>query len=51
MDCDRIILLENGRASAGTHSQLLESSDVYREIHFSQFEEDDPTSVKGGLPV
>ncbi|MBR4451247.1 MAG: ABC transporter ATP-binding protein [Clostridia bacterium] len=51
MDCDRIILLENGRASAGTHSQLLESSDVYREIHYSQFEEDDPLYAKGGLPV
>ena len=40
MDCDRIILLENGRASVGTHRELLESSPVYREIHYSQFEED-----------
>ena len=40
MDCDRIILLENGRATVGTHAELLAKSPVYREIHHSQFEED-----------
>lgn len=40
MNCDRIILLENGKAEIGTHKELLESSKIYRDIHFSQFEEE-----------
>ncbi len=51
MDCDKIILLENGKATVGTHSQLLKENEVYREIHYSQFEEDDPAFEKGGIPV
>lgn len=36
-DADRILVLENGRISAsGTHTELLEKSDVYREIYNSQ---------------
>ena len=37
---DKIIVLEDGRAvGIGTHESLLESCEVYREIHHSQFEE------------
>jgi len=34
---DRIVVLDNGRvAGVGTHAELLESSEVYREILSSQ---------------
>ena len=40
IDADKIIVLEDGEISAiGTHSELLESSVVYREIYDSQFAE------------
>ena len=39
-DADEIIVLEEGRAAGiGTHSELLESCDVYREIYKSQMNE------------
>lgn len=39
-DADKIIVLEEGRAAGiGTHSELLESCDVYREIYKSQMNE------------
>ncbi|MDK8181439.1 ABC transporter ATP-binding protein [Paenibacillus sp. UMB4589-SE434] len=42
MDADRIIVLEEGRiADVGTHKELLEKSDVYREIVSSQFSEEE----------
>lgn len=38
---DRIVILEKGRISAcGTHQQLLETSDVYRDIYRSQMGEE-----------
>ena len=37
MDADRIIVLDDGRvAGIGTHRELLETSEVYREIVASQ---------------
>lgn len=41
MNCDKIIVLDDGKATVGTHKELLETSDVYREIHLTQFEEEE----------
>ncbi len=39
-DADKIIVLDEGRAvGIGTHEQLMESCEAYREIYFSQYEE------------
>ncbi len=36
---DKIIVLDGGKmVGAGTHDELLKNNEVYREIHFSQFE-------------
>ena len=38
---DKIIVLDDGEmAGIGTHDQLLENCDVYREIYFSQYPEE-----------
>ncbi len=40
--CDLIIVLDDGKAvGIGTHEQLLKSCEVYREIHMSQFKEEE----------
>lgn len=37
MGCDKILVMEDGEIEAvGTHSELLETSEVYREIYMSQ---------------
>lgn len=42
MDADRIIVIDEGEiAGMGTHRELLESSDVYREIVSSQLSEEE----------
>ncbi|MFE8698462.1 ABC transporter ATP-binding protein [Cytobacillus sp. FJAT-53684] len=42
VDADRIIVLENGRiAGMGTHQELLETNEVYREIALSQLSEEE----------
>ncbi|WP_102272661.1 ABC transporter ATP-binding protein [Cytobacillus massiliigabonensis] len=42
VDADRIIVLDNGCiAGIGTHEELLETNDVYREIAFSQLSEEE----------
>ena len=38
MHADKIIVLDDGIASVGTHAELLENNAVYREIHLSQFD-------------
>ena len=36
-DADRIILMEGGRiAAVGSHDELMRSSEIYREIYYSQ---------------
>ena len=40
VDADLILVLDDGRIAAqGTHEELLNSSEIYREIYYSQFEE------------
>ncbi|SDM74554.1 ATP-binding cassette, subfamily B [Fictibacillus solisalsi] len=42
MDADRIIVLEKGKiAGMGTHEELLETNEVYREIALSQLTEEE----------
>ena len=46
MDADQIIVLEEGRmVGKGTHAQLMESCEEYREIAYSQLSEEE---LKGG---
>ena len=36
-DADKIIVMENGRINAvGTHRELLEKNEIYREVYYSQ---------------
>ena len=36
-DCDRIIVMDDGRVNGfGTHEELLENNDIYREVYESQ---------------
>ena len=38
LHADKILVLDDGKlVGAGTHNELLETSDVYREIYYSQF--------------
>ena len=38
IDCDRIVVLDDGAAAGvGTHQELLESCQVYRDIYQSQY--------------
>ena len=41
MHADKIIVLDDGKAEIGTHEELLKNNAVYREIHFSQFDEEE----------
>ena len=41
MHADKIILLDDGRAVVGTHAELLKNNAVYREIHLTQFDEEE----------
>jgi len=48
MNADKIIVLDGGRiVGIGTHKELMETSEVYREIVFSQLSEED--LVREGL--
>ena len=38
---DKIIVLDGGKmVGLGTHDELLKTCDIYREIHYSQFEKE-----------
>ena len=42
MDSDQIIVMDNGRiVGKGTHKELLESCEEYKEIVFSQLSEEE----------
>ena len=41
MNADKIVVLDDGAATVGTHEELLEKNAVYREIHLSQFDEEE----------
>lgn len=42
MNCDKIIVLDDGKlVSQGTHSELLENCEIYREIYESQLEKEE----------
>ena len=46
---DQIVVLDDGRtAGIGTHEQLLESCQTYREIYWSQNERQEAVAQKGG---
>lgn len=46
---DQIVVLDDGRATGiGTHEQLLESCQIYREIYWSQNERQEAVAQKGG---
>lgn len=50
MAADRILVLDDGTlAGQGTHEQLLETSEVYREIFYSQFPEKKPGNESPAL--
>lgn len=49
MDADRIIVLDDGKISGiGTHSELLNSNDVYREVYEQQTNDNADFDKKGG---
>ena len=49
MDADRIVVLDDGKVvGQGTHSELLENCDVYRQIAQSQLSEDELNGGKSG---
>lgn len=50
MDADRIIVMENGQVNGfGTHDELIESNDIYRDVYESQTGANaDFDEVKGG---
>ena len=48
MRADKIAVLENGSICAfGTHKELMETSDVYRDIYYSQMKQGEEVAVNG----
>ena len=46
LNADKIIVLDDGKAvGMGTHEELMRSCEVYREIYFSQYEQDGEVSA------
>ena len=49
MHADRILVLGDGElAGSGTHEELMQTCDVYREIYYSQFPEERPKTPTPG---
>ena len=47
MTCDRIAVLDEGKLSdVGTHSELMERSEIYRDVYESQMREEDEQFAK-----
>ena len=41
-DCDTILVLDDGEiVGQGTHDELMQSCEIYREIHYSQFPDEE----------
>jgi ATP-binding cassette subfamily B protein len=41
-EADKILVLDEGEAvGMGTHEELMQSCEVYREIYFSQYEKEE----------
>ena len=48
-DCDKIIILENGEINdIGTHNELLERNEIYKDIYESQQKGSDDFDLQGG---
>lgn len=48
-DCDKIIILDNGTINdIGTHEELLERNEIYRDVYFSQQKGSDDFDEIGG---
>ncbi len=52
LNADRVLVLEDGEtAGYGTHAELLESCEVYKEIYYCQFPDEKPKKVSKGATV
>ena len=48
-DCDKIIIIDNGEINdIGTHDELLERNEIYRDIYDSQQKRNDDFDLEGG---
>ena len=49
MDADRIIVLDDGKINGiGTHNELLENNEIYREVYMQQSNDNGDFDKKGG---
>ena len=48
MDADRIIVLDDGKINGiGTHNELLENNEIYREVYMQQSNDNGDFDKKG----
>jgi ATP-binding cassette subfamily B protein len=46
MNADKIVVLDDGEVvGIGTHGELMDSCEIYREIYFSQYDSEGGTAV------
>ena len=49
MDADRIIVLDDGKINGiGTHNELLENNEIYREVYMQQSNDNGDFDKNGG---